>query len=210
MPRFSNALPKIKKHMGFDLKRTPTDRPLRAIVTSESLVVCDTHFWGGRTIPCERPDCPACNQSVPFRTHCYVACFDPLTHDHFIFECTEHAARAFEEFSNAAGVIRGCFFSASRPKKTKNAKVVIICKPYDPTKCILPSDPDVMKALCVIWRVPPAGFPLESAGRGRKKSKSNCNVLADMHEQPDNANYPTKIDEILSGNGKSDRFSVVT
>jgi hypothetical protein len=131
-----------------------------------------------------------------------VSCFDPATHDHFLFECTEHAARAFEDYRVAAGSIRGCYFSASRPKKARNAKVIIICKPYDPSKCNLPEPPDVTKALCVIWRVPYNGLEVCGNTNGKKKAIPVEKVLARMHNQPDNACDPTPISDILSGNGK--------
>ncbi len=104
MPTWSNQLPSKEKHMGFDIKRTPQNRPIQAIITCDDLLICDTHFWGGRTIPCERKheeldgtlsagDCGACRQSIPFRTHVYISAIDCKTRDHFIFECTAYAAK---------------------------------------------------------------------------------------------------------------------
>ena len=54
MPTWSTELPSVQKHMGYDLRRTPPAAPLHAICTCTDLLVCDTHFWGGRTLPCER------------------------------------------------------------------------------------------------------------------------------------------------------------
>ena len=71
MPTWRTELPPEGKNRGYDLKRTPTSAPLIAIITSTDLLVCDTHYWHGRTTPCERQcnaegrtiddtQCPAC------------------------------------------------------------------------------------------------------------------------------------------------------
>lgn len=207
MPTFSNELPSGKKHMGFDLWRTPPEKPLRAIITCDQIYVCDTHYWGGRTIPCERPNCPACNQSVPYRTHVYVSAFEPITHDHFLFECTAHAAQSFADYRRIADRLRGCYFHASRPKRTKNGKVAIICKPADLSKCQLPEPPNVMKALCTIWRVPFNAFE-ELDGRGNSKLQiPRKKVLDALNNQPDNQPEPRSIQDVLAegSNGSAHR-----
>jgi hypothetical protein len=208
MPTWSTNLPKNRKHMGFDLRRTPADKPLLGIVTSDNILVTDTHYWGGRTIPCERPDCEACNQSVPYRTHVYVSVFDPKTNEHFLFECTANAAKAFVDYREAAGTTRGCFFHASRPKGTKNGKVAILTKPSDPTKTNLPSPPNVALALCVIWRLPLTGFAIEHTHKGDPVTRPKANELQKVHEQPDNQPDPPTIGEVIAGNGRKLRPKV--
>jgi len=162
MPSWSHELPPSSKHNGYDLKRTPPDRPLRAIVTSETLHVCWTHFWGGRTVPCERPECEACNALSPARAHCYLAAMDPATRDHFLFECTAKAAVPFQDWIATYKTLRGCFFQAQRPKRRRNSAVEILCKPADLTKITLPLPPDVPLAMCVIWQLP--GTSVQSDG----------------------------------------------
>lgn len=154
MPIFSSDLPVVEKHMGFDLKRCPDSKPLDAICTSENFLVTQTHFWGGRTVPHEIENCPACNKMQPYRTHVYLAGIIPSSREHFIFECSSNAAKAFDEYRNIYGTLRGCFFRASRPKGTRNGKVVIITRQADLQKCPLPEPPDLERALCVIWQIP--------------------------------------------------------
>lgn len=162
MPNWTNDLPSSTKRLGFELRRTPADRPIRAIATSNDLHICWTHFWGGRTIPCEKPDCEACHAMSPSRAHCYLSAMDPATRDHFIFESTAGAAQPFADWIATYGTLRGCYFQAVRPKRRRNSKVEIICKPADLTKITLPAPPDIPIAMCTIWQIP--GASVQSAG----------------------------------------------
>lgn len=211
MPTFSNRLPTEKKHMGFDLLRTPSGRPLQAIVTCETLVVCDTHFWGGRTIPCERkvelPDkslaagnCPACCESVPYRTHAYVSAIDCKSKEHFIFECTSHAAKPLEHYQLANESLRGCLFRAQRPKSHANAKVVIETSTANLSTVRLPQPPDLILALTTIWRLPTDAMRTEKKKYHQNELRSQKKPLDRMRNQPDNQPDPPTINEILEGN----------
>jgi hypothetical protein len=156
------------------------------------------------------PDCEACNAAVPFRTHVYCSAFDPKTHAHFIFECTEHAARAFAEYITANGTLRGCYFNAARPKGTKNGKVCITTRPADLTRVALPSPPNLILALSVIWRLPtPALRELYNA-EGKSTVRTDSARTAAMRIQPDNQPDPPTIAEIIGGaNGDKARTTVL-
>jgi len=210
MPTFSSDLPTERRHMGFDLKRTPADKPLLAIVTAEAMTVTNTHYWGGRTVPCEMPDCEACNAAVPYRTHVYVSAFCPKTHSHFIFECTEHAARAFAEYIAANSTLRGCYFSAARPKGSKNGKVCITTRPADLTRVSLPSPPNLVMALSVIWRLPMPALRELYQTDGQATIRTDSARTAAMRRQPDNQPDPPTIGEIIGGgNGDTARPAVL-
>lgn len=165
MPRFSNHLPTEAKHQGFDLKRTPPAAPISGIVTCDDILVCDTHFFAGRTVPCERivnehgrtiddSPCPACQRKQAWRSHVYVSAFATKTAEHFIFECSTNAAKAFAEYRAANPTLRGCGFTANRPKCTANAKVVIVTTAMDLAKRHIPQAPNVERCLAIIWRIP--------------------------------------------------------
>lgn len=212
MPAWSNSLPKSKKHMGYDLIRTPESASIQAIITCDEFLVCDTHFWGGRTIPCERkkqnPDgtlsagnCFACNESVPFRTHVYVSAFDVKSQEHFIFECTAHAAKPLDEYRQANGTLRGCVMHAVRPKGLKNAKVVIQTNTANLQRNPIPEPPNLILALSTIWRLPLTGLAIEHQKEGGDKVKTNSGPINRMREQPDNKPDPVPMSEVLGGNG---------
>jgi len=200
--------------MGYDLRRTPQSASLQAIITSPELLVCDTHFWGGRTIPCERHhqeldgtltagNCAACNEAVPYRTHVYVSAFDVKTREHFIFECTAHAAKPLEEYRYGNSTLRGCIMHASRPKGLKNAKVVIQTNTANLSKVRLPDPPNVILALTTIWRLPLTGLAIEDHRHQTPTARTKKEPINRMREQPDNQPDPPTIGEILSGNGQT-------
>lgn len=208
MPHWSNELPQQEKHMGFDLRRTPATSSLRAIITCDDILVCDTHFFHGRTSPCERPDCPACNDAIPYRTHVYVSAFNPKTMEHFIFECTSNAAKPFAEYKQTATTLRGCLFDASRPKGAKNSKVVISTATANLSRNPLPEPPNIMLALSVIWRLPLTGLAIEHDKHHSPKVQTKNDPINRMRSQPDNQPEPLSMREILSGNGKSSAHKV--
>jgi len=205
MPVFTSTIPEKTKHLGFDLVRCPADRPIVAYVTSDEMIVTETHYWGGRTVPHEPEDCPACAQMCPKRVHCYVSAMDIKTRAHFLFECTAHAGVSFEDYRKAHGTLRGCLFQAHRPKRTKNGKVEIATKPGDLTKVTLPAEPNVIKALCTIWRIPcseaDSSLPVapDRDIRHDKKRNGRCRNV------PVNVGEPPKMSDILAGNGESHR-----
>jgi len=214
MPAFSNRLPKDKEHMGFKIVRTPESGMICGIITTPELLVCDTHFWGGRTIPCERlrtkmdgtfepGDCAACREAVPYRTHVYVACFSPKTGEHFIFECTAAAAQPLEEYWDKTGTLRGCVIKAIRSRNQRNAKVMIETGTANIARQPIPDAPRMDLLLSVIWRLPLTGLAIEDQ-RGREPTlKTKREPINRMREQPDNAAEPPTISDILrpKGNG---------
>jgi len=202
MPTWSTELPTPGKHMGFELHRTPMTGSIQAVITCENILVCDTHYFGGRTIPCERPDCLACREAVPYRTHCYVSAYDHKRRDHFIFECTAHAAKPFAEQFQSAGTLRGCIFHATRPKGLKNSKVCIETNTTFKSNSQLPEPPNLILALSVIWRLPLTGLAIEHQRFHAPELHTLREPLDAMRNQPDNMPDPPTIADILRGNGQ--------
>jgi hypothetical protein len=213
MPTWRNDLPNEQKHMGFQLQRTPAAGALQAIITCDDLLVCDTHFWHGRTVPCERPvadhpsadcrgSCPACAEAIPFRTHVYVSAFDGRKHEHFIFECTTHAAKPLADYRQANRTLRGCSFYANRPKGQKNSRVVIETNTVNLTKINLPQPPNITLALGVIWRLPAAALAAAADSRYRNRISADHRAIDAALRQPDNQPDPPTIQDILDGNGQ--------
>ena len=208
VPTFRNSLPTVGKHQGFDLRRTPATASLIAVISCEEMLVCDTHFWHGRTLPCERQvneegktiddsGCAACLDKQSYRTHVYVSAFDPKSREHFIFECTANAAKPIEEYFQVTKTLRGCVICASRPKQGKNSKVCIQTNTMNPLKVQLPQAPDVVRALSVIWRLPQTALPVEEQAFRQPRIKPQREPLNRMRNQADNQSEPPTIGEIL-------------
>lgn len=219
MPRFSNQLPTQGANRGFDLRRTPTTGNIHVIVTCEDFVVCDTHFWHGRTTPCERivndegktlddSHCPSCLEKQAWRSHVYVSVFDPKKQEHFIWECTAQAAKPIAEYRDTVGSLRGCVISANRPKGTPNGRVIVVTGTANLARNPIPQSPDLTRALAVIWRIPatalePGAEPIadlpspDGYAKRRPTNRINGSKMRQMREQTDNAADPTPIADLI-------------
>jgi hypothetical protein len=92
-----------------------------------------------------------------------VSAFQANTRDHFLFECTVNAAKTFADYKTANGSLRGCAVEARRLKATVNGKVTITVCATDLRKLTLPEPPDIILAMCVIWRLPTDAILAERA-----------------------------------------------
>ena len=166
MPQFSTDPPQDPRGHGLPLKRCPTYSAITAIVTSTNLVGCPTHFYGGRTVPCEEKECEPCLNGVPWRWHAYCSAWSPTNKIHFLFESTRRACDPFIQYRDAHGLLRGCLFKAQRMNGRPNARVYIETKPADLEKVTLPTAPDLELVLSIIWNIP---LPSLTTGDSQRK-----------------------------------------
>jgi len=164
---WSAEIPRDPRGNAFPLRRTPAGGKLVACVTSENLTGCDTHFFGGHTVPCERPECDACGKGVSFRWHGYLAAIEASTRLHFIFEVTAQAADAFDQYRAAYGTLRGCRFEAERLHHRQNGRVIITTRPLDQQGVHLPQPPCIPDCMAIIWGLPANQIQQEVHKNGR-------------------------------------------
>lgn len=184
MPHFSFEAPDTTSGPRLHLRRTPTSGKLVAIVTCDRLVGCPTHWFGNRTIPCEAPNCPACDKGHSWRWHGYLTAVNVKTNEHFLFEMTAQAAEPFTAYHEQHGTLRGCLFEADRLGHHHNGRVLIRCKPADLGQVHLPDPPDLVACLCHVWNVPTP----EASTEG--KLKKNDRVV--INRKPDGNNEPVQ------------------
>ncbi len=139
------------------MHRTPARRPLVGIVTSTDLLGTMTHYFKGRTMPCDRPECEACAKGQPYRWHAYMSALDVNTALHFLFEVTAQAAENFVQYREAHLTLRGCKFKATRWRANPNGRVLIQCKPADLHEISIPPSPDLLAVLSILWNLPSNG-----------------------------------------------------
>ena len=151
MPQFSREVPKDPRGSAFPIVRTPANGHLQAIVTSPDLIGCYTHYFKGRTAPCEGKRCEACQAGMPYRWHAYQSALTTKDHLHCLFECTAQAAENFTEYREAHGSLRGCLFQARRLHSRPNGRIIIITKPADLKEIVLPAPPDLISCLSILW-----------------------------------------------------------
>lgn len=154
MLNFSHDPPPDPRGNSLTLTRTPAGRQLRGIVTCSNLVGTPTHFFHGRTVPCDDTNCEACSCGVPWRWHGYVSLFGPQRHLHYLFEMTARAAEPLKTYRLAHGTLRGCLLSAHRLTSAPNARVIIETGVADLQSISLPPEPSVVEALSIIWNIP--------------------------------------------------------
>lgn len=175
MPTWTRSPPDDPRGQGLPIVRTPAARSLRAIVTSDHLIGTDTHFWGGHTVPCERPQCDACEHGVAYRWHGYVCAYQPDDQLHFIFEMTAQAAQAFNEYLKEHETLRCCQFEAWRWKHVRNGRVIIKCERSAIATHALPKAPDLQNLMAIIWRLPIGNLQTD----GERSSRPNLAVSRD-------------------------------
>jgi hypothetical protein len=96
------------------------------------------------------------------------------------------------------GTLRGCLFTASRPKRCRNGKVEITCRPFDLTKIALPKSPDIPAAMAVIWQLPTAAIKAPASPGAIPGIKTRAEILRAAREN--DADFPVTIPS-SNGNG---------
>lgn len=177
-PRYTTDVPADPRGPSFPILRTPAYKPLIAIVTSEDLIGTFTHYFHGRTTPCDGDGCPACHDGLPYRWHAYQSAYNPENAMHFIFECTAQAAETFVQYRENGITLRGCKFQAIRLGGKPNGRVMIKTMTADLTQIALPKPPDLTKALAILWNLPDTDVEVRGrdaqnrTGRVRHQPKS--------------------------------------
>lgn len=179
MPTFSRHVPDDPRGPAFPIMRTPANKPLVAIITSDDLVGCYTHFYKGRTVPCDAPDCEACRENLPYRWHAYQSAYITTNGIHFLFECTAQAAEHFTDYRDMHNSLRGCLFEAKRMHGKHNGRVLVRCKPADLVAVRLPKAPDLIKCLAILW-----DFPIDDVTAGRVEPEKKTKTVRHKPESP--------------------------
>ncbi len=153
-PNWYTNIPEEIVTQSLPIRRTPASKPITCIVTSADLIGTFTHFYRGRTTPCERPDCEACRDGQPWRYHAYVGAWSRNSGLHFIFEMTAQAAEKLIEFRTKYQSLRSCQIDAYRWGKRSNGRVILKASPSGIAPTDLPLEPDLVKCLSVLWNIP--------------------------------------------------------
>lgn len=181
MPTFSNVPPADPRGPALQLVRTPTHVAFKAIVTSDDLLGCFTHFWRGRTLPCDVDDCEACRQGMPFRWHAWVSCWTPKPARHLLFEMTAQAAETFVQYRDANEGLRGCEFTAWRPSRKPNGRVYVTTRKGPLFDHQLPKAPNLIQCLSIIWHVALPSFNVHDCLKGIPRVTMNDSSQPILH-----------------------------
>lgn len=192
MPKYSNVPPKDPRGYALPIVRTPAGRKFRATITSPDIIGCNTHFWGGKTVPCEAPECEACRNGVPFRWHAYCSAILHPNNLHVVYETTALAAENLVLYRKSHATLRGCLIEAYRWRGAANGRIIIHCEPSAQAPDTLPTPPDLTKCLAIIWQLPeaqvstqdPTGFGTRVAVATRPPTNRHPQPLRTPNDKP--------------------------
>jgi len=153
MPDWTNNAPDDADRYTATLIRVKPGRPIRGICASPHLLGCWTHWFGGRTIPCEAPDCVPCANQVSRRWHAYLHLYSTSTHHSAILEITALAARDLEPYIEVHHTLRGAEIDVQRSNQRPNSTLIITARPADLQRYTLPEPIDIIAAMSRMWEV---------------------------------------------------------
>lgn len=197
MINLQNDLPEDPRGQSLPLMRCPANKPLTGIILSDDLLGTPTHFFHGRTIPCDDETCPACEEGVPWRWHVYLALWGVSSHRTILFETTAKAAEPLITYRKAYGTLRGCLLTAKRANTAANSRVIIQTSQADLQKMPIPDAPNVIAALSIIWNIEQ---PSISVG-GRLRNAAKLSVRQNLDLRRDRLSSLKKTHQSSSPNG---------
>ncbi len=172
MSKWTSNPPPREAGYGMRLIRTPANGKLNGLITCDDLIGTPTHYFGGRTVPCDDQECKACEAAIGWRWHAYVPIVLARTHEHCILELTAQAAQSLKDYRKENLTLRGTWLSAQRAGNRRNGRVIITLAPHDLTQITLPPEPDVQQIMLHIWGIQASATARETyaedRGRGFK------------------------------------------
>ncbi len=193
---FSSEPPPDPRSNALTLKRTPTGRPLKGIITSGNMVGTATHFYHGRTKPCKTENCEPCLEGMPWRWHGYVSLFNPGSRQHILFEMTAKTVQPLLLYRLAHGTLRGCMLTAKRVNLAPNARVVITTTAADLQQYSLPNEPHLLEALSILWNIELSAIRLDGLNKGIPNVRISPKEILDAY------NPETDAATAAAGNGQ--------
>jgi hypothetical protein len=199
MINLTNDVPEVERHTALPLVRTPTKGNLRCLVTCHDLIGCYTHWYAGRTKPCQGDTCKPCLEGAPTRWLSYFSARIADGPAHAIVEIPLLAAQQIKEWLKTRSTLREHVITLTRLSKRPNGRVSASIERYDGKEINLPPSPDLIKCLSVIWQVKLAEF---STGPDRHGGRE----LLQNPDTPSQEADPTHIRQIVGqlpgGNGR--------
>ncbi len=153
MLSFQTDPPVDDRGTALPLMRCPANKTIQGIILSDDLLGTNTHYYRGRTSPCDQGNCDACNDGFPWRWHAYVVLYSRSTHAKTLFEMTAKCCEPLLTYRKAYGTLRGCVLSAKRVNSSANSRVLLTTSHADLQQLSLPESPDILKALSIIWNI---------------------------------------------------------
>ena len=147
----------------YRIQRTPAKGTLVARVLSHEFTGARTHYWHGRTTPCDPVLCEACDANQASRWHGWIFAQDLKTLEIYIFEFPPAAGEDLDRKFGELRTLRGVHFKSFRVGGKANSRVVIQFGSQDQDREALPKVPKLEPILCSIWGI--RGAPTKKSPR---------------------------------------------
>jgi hypothetical protein len=151
MPNWSASPPTTPHDQQYRLIRTPAARSLHCVMLADAPVGCPTHYFKGRTMPCETDKCEPCSIGMPWRWHAYMPIQVWGTNERCILELTAQACEQLAEAVAQYETLRGVEIVLDRPSRRPNGRVRIVVAPGRRPDSTLPPAPNTIACMSHIW-----------------------------------------------------------
>ena len=172
-PLFFDDPDQIPREQHAELVRTPHNKPLKAIITSNKIIACPTHYHARRTIPCNGPgQCDLCATGHKWRLHAYISIINLDNLAHQIVEFPARQYDALTQWWRRLGTVRGLYIEATRPNGRPNGQIQLVIKKPASEPPSLPDPLPLEWILCKIWGVPADPYkpqPKNTENNGKTK-----------------------------------------
>lgn len=144
----------------FRIHRTPANRAIKGIILSSHLIGTMLHFYRGRSRPCTKDDCEACESGQKPRWKGYIELKPADGRTVQIVEITERVFPELDREEKKHGGIRGLKVELSRLKPRANAPLHLEIKAGRIADCDLPSEHNLKTILERMWEIPQKDLPI--------------------------------------------------
>jgi hypothetical protein len=145
----------------YRIMRCPPKGEIRGVVASDVIVGTHLHYFRGRSTPCSKSQCEACEAGHVPRWKGYVLLMSLKTKNLQIFEFTERAYEAFLQKQEQHASLRGCVLTCRRTANRPNGPLQATFDEARYDDALIPPVPDLREILQRIWEVKQQPLPLE-------------------------------------------------
>lgn len=133
------------------LHRVTPNKPTLAVILSPDVIGLYTHYWRGRSVPCQPFGCPACEAHQRPRWYGYLGIWNPNNGSIAVLELTPPAIAPIDAWLKRHPSLRAAQIIAKRANKRPNSRLVVEIRPDVYNGEFLPPPPQVERTLEHIW-----------------------------------------------------------
>lgn len=135
----------------YDILRCRQGKVVKGIMLAGDVCGAYTHWYGGRTLPCNGLSCPACKMNVEVRWHGYLPLYNTSTRNIVIAEITTAAVEPIDRWFREKRSLRGAFISIMRGAERVNSPLKSRVEEGPLPAEALPNPPHVREILEKMW-----------------------------------------------------------